>query len=89
MSDTQLDAARHAYERVCFTRYALDTFSGRMKPADIQIEMAKSMESFDYIVENAHRPGKAKIYAEKRTETHDYRQEYVDWLNRMSAKNDR
>ena len=68
----QLDAARHAFERVVFTRYVEDALRGDKTDEQAVAFMTVAMSNYDGIVERADTGNGPKLYADKRAAVHDY-----------------
>lgn len=85
-TQAQIDAARHAYERVCFTRYLNDVLRGEKTVDDLVTFMAAAMHSFDSIVAKADEGNGPDIYAEKRALVHDYPAEVEAERRKLHAR---
>lgn len=68
----QLDAARHAFERVVFTRYAEDVVRGEKTPGEAEAFIVIVLCDFDRIVSRANDGLHPEIYAERRRQRRDY-----------------
>jgi hypothetical protein len=72
MTQAQLDAARHCFERVVFTRYLQDALRGDKSDEEAVAFMTVAMKDFDRIVEGANGGIQPELYAAKREIVHDY-----------------